>query len=252
MKLAGGLVFLMCGPVFAAKPVAKPASRPLPPPAVAASTAAFAWSPAGPMTVEGVLAHFEVMDAALVSLSARFSQSMTMAETGITSRVEGTVAYKKADRLRIEHLLPERQTVVADGKDIWIYRQDRQQVVQSALADWKKADPAISNLMEFGSYARMLKTYDVSLDTTGARAALVLKPKAGDALGTNAREFSLRMTLDPATLFPELTELRVGSLSVRTAFSLTTFNPVLDDKSFIFTPPADADVFRDFKPPRFE
>ncbi len=43
----------------------------------------------------------------------------------------------------------------------------------------------------------------------------------------------------------------MGSLSVKTTFSELSFNPLLDDKAFVFTPPADADVFRDFKPPKF-
>lgn len=229
------------------------ASKPKPPaqaaaPAVAASTAAFAWTSTAPLTVDAVLAHYEAMDAALVSLTARFEQSMTMKETGVTSRVEGTLAYKKPDRLRIEHVRPEPQVVVADGKDIWIHRTERKQVVQAALADFKNADPAIGNLMEFGSYARMLKAYDVTLDTSAVRPALLLRPKAGAA----GRDLTLRLTLSAATLFPEATELAVGSLSVRTAFAEPAFNPVLDDKAFSFTPPADADVFRDFKPPKFE
>ncbi len=175
-------------------------------PAVAASTAAFAWTSTAPLTVDAVLAHYEAMDAALVSLTARFEQSMTMKETGVTSRVEGTLAYKKADRLRIEHVRPEPQVVVADGKDIWIRRTERKQVVQASLADWKNADPAIGNLMEFGSYARMFKTYDVALDTAGPRAALVLtpKPQPGGTPpgGAAARELTLRLSLSPATLFP--------------------------------------------------
>lgn len=238
----------------APKPKASAKAEKPAPPAVAASTAAFAWTSTAPLTVEAVLAHYEAMDAALVSLSARFEQSMTMKETGVTSRVEGTLAYKKADRLRIEHVRPEPQVVVADGKDIWIHRTERKQVVQASLADWKNADPAIGNLMEFGSYARMLKTYDVSLDTAAARPALVLRPKAGAAGATGAagRDLTLRLTLSAATLFPEATELAVGSLNVRTAFAELAFNPVLDDKTFSFTPPSDADVFRDFKPPRFE
>ena len=209
---------------------------------------AFAWSSSAPLTAEAVLAHFEAMDAALVSLSARFEQSLTMEETGVTSQVGGTVSYKKADRLRIEHTKPERQTIVADGKDIWIHRHERRQVVQSALEDWKRADPAIGNLMEFGSYGRMLRSYAVSLGT-GTPSSLVLAPKAADAKG---RAFSLRLTLSPATLFPDVTELRVGSLRVRTVFSDVSFNPVLDEALFKFTPPADADVFRDFKPPKSE
>lgn len=219
-------------------------------PSVAASTAAFAWTSTAPLTAAAVLAHYERMDAALVSLSARFEQAMTMKETGVTSRVAGTLAYKKPDRLRIEHARPEPQVVVADGKDIWIHRTERKQVVQASLADWKNADPAIGNLMEFGSYGRMLKAYDVALDTAAAKAALVLTPKA--APGGTPRAMTLRLTLAPDTLFPEATELTVGSLSVTTAFAGLAFNPVLEDKAFVFTPPADADVFRDFKPPKFE
>lgn len=250
MRLTGLLFLLLAAPAFAAgKAPAKPAQKKAPPApapaAVAASTAAFAWTSTAPLSVEAVLAHFEAMDAAMVSLKARFTQSLTMAETGVTSRVEGTVAFKKPERLRIEHNLPERQTVVSDGKDIWIHRIARNQVVQSALVDWKKADPAVSNLMEFGSYSRMLKAYDVSLDS--AAATLVLVPKSGES----KRALVLRMTLDPATLFPSATELKVGSLTVRTEFLDAVFNPVLDEKLFAFTPPADADVFRDFKPPRF-
>ena len=247
MRLTGLVILLVSAPAFAAgKASGKPAPKPQPAPAVAASTAAFAWSSSAPLTVQSVLAHFEEMDGAMVSLKARFTQSLTMTETGVTSRVEGTVAFKKPERLRIEHLVPERQTVVSDGKDIWIHRTSRNQVVQSALADWKKADPAVSNLMEFGSYSRMLKAYDVSLDS--AALTLTLVPKAGEA----ARTLVLLMRLDPKTLFPSATELKVGSLSVRTEFLDAAFNPVLDDKLFVFTPPADADVFRDFKPPRFE
>ncbi|TPW21003.1 MAG: outer membrane lipoprotein carrier protein [Elusimicrobia bacterium] len=245
--LASALLAVGASAADAPKPKAKAPVKAAAP-AVAASTAAFAWASTAPLTVEAVLAHYEAMDAALVSLSARFEQSMTMKETGVTSRVEGTLAYKKPDRLRIEHVRPEPQVVVADGKDIWIHRTERKQVVQAALSDWKNADPAIGNLMEFGSYSRMLKTYDVTLDTASARAALLLRPKAGAA----ARELTLRLTLSSATLFPETTELTVGSLNVRTAFAELAFNPVLDDKAFLFTPPADADVFRDFKPPKFE
>lgn len=243
------LLALPAGAAAADKAPAKAKAAPKPP-AVAASTAAFAWASTAPLTLGAVLAHYEAMDAALVSLSARFEQTLTMKETGVTNRVEGTLAYKKPDRLRIEHRRPEPQVVVSDGKDVWIHRTERKQVVQAALADWKSADPAIANLMEFGSYARMLKAYDAVLSTAAPRAELTLTPKPKD--GAPARPLTLTLTLSTATLFPEETRLSVGSLEVKTAFSQTELNPVLDDAPFKFTPPADADVFRDFKPPKFE
>lgn len=245
------LLALASGAAAADKAPARPKAGTKPAaPAVAASTAAFAWTSTAPLTLEAVLAHYEAMDAALVSLSARFEQTLTMKETGVSNRVEGTLAYKKPDRLRIEHRRPEPQVVVSDGKDVWIHRTERKQVVQAALSDWKSADPAIANLMEFGSYARMLKAYDAVLSTAAARAELALTPKPKD--GAPARPLTLTLTLSTATLFPEETRLTVGSLEVKTAFFGTALNPVLDDAPFKFTPPADADVFRDFKPPKFE
>lgn len=218
--------------------------------AVAASTSAvadtaFTRPSTGPLSVPVVLARFEEFDRELRSLSAHYSQALTVAETGMTSMVDGTVSYSHPDRLRIEHLRPERQTVVADGKDIWIHRHSRRQVIQSDLAEWKKADPTVENLMQFGSYAKMLRSYDVALDTAGARPVLVLVPKKKD----EKNPFELRLSLNAKTLFPEDTELRVGSLRVRTSLSRLVFNPKLDAALFRFTPPLDADVFRDFKPP---
>ncbi|MDE2293204.1 MAG: outer membrane lipoprotein carrier protein LolA [Elusimicrobia bacterium] len=238
--LAAALLAAPCG-AAGLPTAAAPAAAPSP------STSPFAWTEGAPLDVGSILAHFEVMDASLTSLTADFSQTLTMRETGVRSRVEGSVEYEKTDRLRIEHRVPERQLIVSDGDDIWIWRMDRKQVIQSKLADWKKADPAIGNLMAFGSYARMLKTYDVALDSSGARPQLVLRPKKADPA---AEPFTMRLTLAAGTLFPELTTLRAGGMTVETKLSDVRFNPPLPDKDFQFTPPSDADVFRDFKPPR--
>ena len=137
MTRAGALLLLSAVPAFSAP--AKPKAPA--PPAVAASTAAFAWASTAPLTVEAVLAHYEAMDAALVSLSARFEQSMTMKETGVTSRVEGTLAYKKPDRLRIEHAA---RAAARRGRrqDIWIHRTERKQVVRRPAAGRTRTRPS--------------------------------------------------------------------------------------------------------------
>ncbi|MFH1726012.1 MAG: outer membrane lipoprotein carrier protein LolA [Elusimicrobiota bacterium] len=214
------------------------------------SAGAFVYVPSstGPLTVEDVLAHFETFDRELKTLTAVFTQSLTMTETGMTSSIEGSVAYGKPSRLRIEHVRPERQTVVSDGKDIWIHRHSRSQVIQSDIEDWKKADPTLNNLMQFGNYAKMLRTYDVSIDTTGAQPILRLVPKKRDP----AQDLELRLALEPETLFPERTELAVGAIRARTNLSRVVFNPPLAEETFRFSPPPGVDVFRDFKPPRFE
>lgn len=209
---------------------------------VSASSAVFVWSSSVPLTMEAVLGQFELFDRELTSLSAHFLQSLTVTETGMTSAIEGTVEYAKPEKLRIEHVRPERQTVVSDGKDIWIHRHSQSQVVQSNLKDWKKSDPMINNLMQFGSYAKMMRTYDVTLDSAAARPSLSLRPKG------EAADFELRFELDPGTLFPLRTELIVQAMRVRTTMDTVAFNPRLKEERFVFEIPADADVFRNFKP----
>jgi len=209
----------------------------------------FSWASTAPLTVPAVLQRFEEFDSRLSALTGDFSQSLAMSRTGMSSEVEGTVAYAKPELLRIEHTAPERQTVVSDGKDIWIYRHSRNQAIQSDLREWKRADPTLNNLMQFGSYSKMLRTYAVSLDTGDARLELVLVPREKP----DGREsLTLRLILDPDTLFPQTTVLEVGGIRVRTELRNMVFNPEIQPETFRFQPPAGADVFRDFKPPRLD
>ena len=240
-----GLSILALFSAFFLSPEIVLAKKPAPPESASPSSLEFIRTSSEPVSLEYVLVHFEKFDARLKSLSADFSQTLTIPDTGMTSAISGSVAYLKPERLRIEHIRPERQTVVSDGRDIWIHRHEHAQVIQSKLNDWKEADPTMNNLMQFGSYGKMLKTYDVELVTGAARPVLLLRPKTG------AGEFSLRLELDPSTLFPQVTELLVGSMRVRTQMTNTLFNPPLKAAEFEFTPPAGCDVFKNFKPPRF-
>lgn len=213
---------------------------------VALSTNSFVWTSTLPLTLPDVLSHFETFDRDLKTLTAEFTQSLAMLETGMSSSVEGSIVYKKPEHLRIEYSRPEPQTVVTDGKDIWIHRPAHGQVIQSLLEDWKKSDPTINNLMQFGSYGKMLKNYDVVLDSGPAAIILHLTPK--DSPGA---DFRLSLELNDKTLFPETTVLGVGSMVARTILTNIRFNPKVEDKTFDFKPPPGADVFRNFKPPVF-
>ena len=156
------ILLLAAAPAFAAKPKKAPA--------VAASTQAAAGLPVvapstAPLTVEGVVAHLEELEAKMTGLSAHFTQMVKLDASGTTSIVEGDVDYLKADRLRIEHVRPERQTVVSDGKTLWIWRHENNQVIETSLAEWKKSEPLAEGLLDFGGYSNLLRRYDVSVAT---------------------------------------------------------------------------------------
>jgi outer membrane lipoprotein-sorting protein len=226
--------------------------------AVAASTPAaqglpLLSPPTGPVTVEMVISRFEQFDAKVNTLSANFRQGVRMDESGVDQSVEGALEYHKPNLLRIEHRLPESQTIVADGTWLWVWRKDSNQVVQTRLEDWKKSEPLAEGLLDFGNYSKLLKTYDVSIATVSApgpdghaRFELLLKPKDKTAA------FSLTMQMTTADFFPTQTELRAGSILARTVFTDIRYNPAIPEARFKFTPPPDADVFQNFKPPKTE
>ena len=199
-------------------------------------------STAAPRSVPELIAHFQEIDRRLTSLSARFSQSLTMADAGMAQRVEGTLEYAKPNHLRVEHSKPQRQVFVSDGSKIWVHRVDQNQVIQSSLSDWKRSDPLFNNLLDFGNYAKMLETYDVAFDTAAMKATLTPKGKA-------EQPFALRLILAGKNLFPMHTELDVGSTKIRTALEDVRFNAKIPEARFRFAVPPGADVFDNFKPP---
>jgi len=241
----------LAAPAWAAPQKAKSAPAAAVPAAVStaavAASSVFLYPSSVPLTLESVLAHFQLYDREMQSLAARFTQTLTVPDTQVNQSVEGTLEYLKPGRLRIEHQRPERQTLVIDGKDLWIHRHAQNQVIQSSLEDWKKADPAIGSLMQFGDFARMLEVYDAVLDTSAAQAALVLRPKQ-----RSETDLVLRLTLNAMNLFPAVTELGVGSLKVRSTLSELKINAPIPEKDFQFTPPYGADVLRNFKPPKVQ
>jgi outer membrane lipoprotein carrier protein len=234
--------FLACPlPAGAAKAAGKPAKAAEP----ADERERFLYRSSETLTVAAVLEHFELFDRELRSLTARFTQTVSMGPAAMTSTVQGTLAYQKPERLRVEHQTPEPQTIVSDGKDLWIHRPSQSQVLQSALKDWRQADPAIDNLLQIGNYAALLRAYDVTL-ASAKPTALTLRPKA-----KGADPFELKLTLSEDTLFPSESELSVGEARIRTQFETVRYNPVVPQTRFKFTPPPGADVFRNYKPPRF-
>lgn len=220
---------------------------------VSASTTAPAGLPTyapstAPVTVQLIIDRLQALDEGMKSLSADFRQHVKMEEAGTEQTIEGAVSYGKPSLLRVEHFRPERQTVVADGQWLWVYRQQTNQVIQTSFDEWRKSEPLAQGLMDFGGYASLLKRYAVEIATISAPApdghrtvSLLLKPKDKD------EAFALRLDLSTKDFFPAHAELAAGRIRILSHFSNVKFNPDLPPSLFKFSPPAGADVFRKSK-----
>ncbi|MFA6318312.1 MAG: outer membrane lipoprotein carrier protein LolA [Elusimicrobiota bacterium] len=248
VSLAAAALILPCllpGPCAAKKSEAQ--SRQAPTEAKPSPGTALPLTPptTGPITVESVFERLSEFDAKMTSLALSFRQTVRLEEGGAPQSKQGTLVFLKPKRLRLEYLRPEPQTVVSDGRTFWVWRKWINQVIESSFDDWRKNDPALEGLLNFGDYASLLRRYDVAVGHAAAAGAdghrvfrLDLRPKAKDAA------FVLALTMSTRDYFPYEARLTAAGAVVESVFADVRFNPDLSRSVFDFTPPKDADVFR--------
>ena len=83
---------------------------------------------------EKVLTLNEIMDKVekkydVVDFSSYFVQESTMKAMDITDVASGSIFVKRPGMMRWEYDKPDRQTIITDGKKLWVYKPDDNQVM---------------------------------------------------------------------------------------------------------------------------
>ncbi len=127
-------------------------------------------------------------------LAADFTQEMRLQAGGQVLRSKGRMYFAKPGRMRWEYISPEPQTIVADGKHLWIHQPDDQQVLRAPLEMAFQSQTPVSFL--FG-VARIGRDFAPRLLPKAADGAvrLELRPReeSGDGVGL------LVLDVDPQT-----------------------------------------------------
>ena len=92
----------------------------------------------------------------LKTLNAQFLQVVRGKEGQITDRATGTLAIARPNRFRWDYREPYSQTIVADGRKLWLYDPDLDQVTVRSLEQGLGATPAML-LSGSGKVARRLQ-----------------------------------------------------------------------------------------------
>ncbi|HEU5397667.1 MAG TPA: outer membrane lipoprotein chaperone LolA [Gammaproteobacteria bacterium] len=170
------------------------------------------------------------------SLKADFTQVVLDSNLKQVKQSTGTLSIKRPDRFRWDYAKPNPEVIVADGKRLWLYDVELQQVTVKPLNDTLAASPAVllsgSNDVE--------KSF--SVEDLGEKDGLEwvnLVPKVKDTDFENVR---LGFKGDDVAVM----ELRdnLGNLT-RISFSKLQRNVAVADDTFKFTPPKGADVIGD-------
>ena len=167
------------------------------------------------------------------SLTADFRQELWTADQRLLETATGTLSLKRPNRFLWHYVEPIEQSVVADGKDLWMYDVELAQVTVAPLEDSSTSSPA----MLLSGDRAVRDGFDVvrSFAVDGLQW-VELKPKLG---GTDFT--SVRIGFNDNT--PERLELVDGLNQVtRIEFSSVVVNPDLTDAAFDFEPPPGVDV----------
>lgn len=185
------------------------------------------------LAVDAATARIERYLAGSGSLKAEFSQTQYSSAGREIRRASGLFYLRRPGRFRWEYLAPEQQLIVCDGRDIWMYEQDLQQVTIRSLAEATDATPAMI-LARSGGVGDVFAVMDA-----GERDGLEwfrLTPRAADPefrgieLGFVAEELHTMRFTDR---LQQTTVIEFAAMDRRVK---------LADSLFRFTPPRGVDV----------
>ncbi|MGK2914066.1 MAG: outer membrane lipoprotein chaperone LolA [Porticoccaceae bacterium] len=170
------------------------------------------------------------------SLSARFQQTVYAADGYPVQETSGEMKLARPGKIRWISSPPYEQWVIADGKTLWIYDPDLQQVTVKPFVEDISNTPAV---LFIGGAAQLESHFSVEVSQSGAVTRYTLKPLQADSRYT-------QLVLSFADSKPSAMTL-LDTLGQRTEISLNevTLNAAIDNTLFNFTPPAGTDVLRE-------
>ena len=180
------------------------------------------------------VARVEAYLASVNTLTANFSQVVRNRDGQVVDRASGTLSLSRPDRFRWDYEKPYQQTIVADGKQLWLYDSDLEQVTVRALEQGLGSTPA----MLLSGSGRVGDAFaPVAVQPQGDWTWCRLAPRQE---GSDFEQVSLAFDRRGELAAMELSD-KLGQATV-IEFGALRRNPALDARLFKFEPPPGADV----------
>lgn len=185
---------------------------------------------AGPAPADS-LATLERFYSGTRTLAGRFTQTVSDANGTVTETSSGQFAIQRPGRFRWDYQAPYQQTIVADGRELWVYEPDLDQVTVRPI----DADTADAPGLLLAGATFPARLFDVAAEEDGW---LRLTPKQKDSglgavrlklVGDSVQALQLDDGLGQTTRIELLDQQRNGALPAA---------------RFSFEPPPGVDVIR--------
>lgn len=189
-------------------------------------------------TVEAILKRIEARYVG-EGFSANFFQTSVVAAMDITETASGFLQIKRPGKMRWNYEKPKKQLIVTDGKTIWIYKPDDNQVSIGAFPEIFGNGKGAGFLADI---QQIRKSFDVSLKEVNTSGEYVLK------LVPLSQEIDLTYILlhiDPQT--SDIVEIRtLNSYKDETRIEMTgiQLDQEFEDVLFQFEVPKGCEIIR--------
>lgn len=167
------------------------------------------------------------------SIRANFHQVVTDKQGRKVQEVDGTMQLQRPNKFRWDYHKPYEQQIISDGKQVWLYDIDLEQVTVRALGKVLGSSPAA--LLAGG--ANVDKSFN-----------LVNENRKDDLDWVSASPKDNESGFEKIWLGFKDNKLQEMSLidsfghQTKIAFSQLERNPALEQKSFLFQPPKGVDI----------
>ncbi|CAH0160201.1 MULTISPECIES: outer membrane lipoprotein chaperone LolA [unclassified Pseudomonas] len=170
------------------------------------------------------------------TISARFSQLSLDGSGTQLQETAGELALKRPGLFRWHTDEPMEQLLVSDGKQVWLYDPDLEQVTIQSLDQRLTHTPA---LLLSGDVSQIRENFEITFKEGGSVVDFILKPKSKDTLFDSLRLSFRNGVLNDMQL--------IDSIGQRTniLFMNVKMNEPLDNKQFSFEIPEGADVIQE-------
>lgn len=192
--------------------------------------------------LDGIQKKYERID----SFYALFAQESEVKALDKVQTAEGEVWFKKPGKMRWNYNTPNMDQIVSDGKTIWFYDQEEDQVIETPVNQVSNTESSTTLLSGLGNLKELFNaSFSTSQDISPNGGYLIdLVPKGEEeynkvTISVNKRDMMVN-TIYLYDAFGNLTVMKLSDIKT---------NGKVEDKLFEFKVPSGAEVV---KPPSIQ
>lgn len=180
------------------------------------------------------------VNSKLKTFCADVTQEIKIADMAESRILKGEVTIKNPDKIFIKFTAPDKQDIISDGKTLWIYLKEQNQVIIQKVSSHKGIDNSIFQLPKFLEYLK--KKYNGSIkpeENNGKNESVLLEfaPK------NDGEDFTgIKLRVDKEKWLPLSSTVYMGEgNSIAVYFYNIKTNEKIEDFVFDFKLPEGAE-----------